>query len=290
MLMGTPVYMSPEQCRGTKSVDLRSDVYSLGIILYEMLVGRPPFVSEGFGDLVNMHLNVEPAPVRSWLPSIPEDVERLVQRALAKNPDDRFQTMAALQEALKALSGPGLVVRGSSPDLGSVPPRVATDPTMAAPPVRTTFSTGTGEMRTGGRSRGFKGLLVMVAATAVTVGGVGYYLRDRGPGERVGSEKVGASPGEALPNAATQPATAVDAAAERTGAPDVSVNKTAEQPKPPAVLKGQPTQEVSSGVISKKADSPANKTKANSAKSTIRPSGKVGGGKKRPADEEPAKL
>ena len=276
MLMGTPVYMSPEQCRGTKSVDLRSDVYSLGIILYEMLVGRPPFVSEGFGDLVNMHLNVEPAPIRSWLPTIPEDVEQLVQRALAKNPDDRFQTMAELQEALKALSGPGLVVRGSSPDLGSVPPRVATDPTMAAPPVRTTFSTGTGEIRAGSRSRGFKGLLVMVAATAVTVMGVGYYLRDRGSTERVGSEKVGAPPAVALPIAAT----AADAAAERTGAPDVGVNKMVEQAKPPAVLKGQPTQ----------ADSPVNKTKSNSAKSTTKPSGKVGAKKKRPADEEPAKL
>ena len=57
-LMGTPIYMSPEQCRGTKAVDHRSDMYSLGVIIYEMLVGQPPFVSEGFGELVNMHLNV----------------------------------------------------------------------------------------------------------------------------------------------------------------------------------------------------------------------------------------
>ncbi len=62
-LMGTPVYMSPEQCRGTRAVDHRSDIYSLGIIMFAMLAGRPPFVSEGFGELVNMHLNVAaPAP------------------------------------------------------------------------------------------------------------------------------------------------------------------------------------------------------------------------------------
>ena len=62
-LMGTPIYMSPEQCRGTQTVDHRSDIYSLGIIFFEMLCGQPPFVSEGFGELVNMHLNVAaPAP------------------------------------------------------------------------------------------------------------------------------------------------------------------------------------------------------------------------------------
>src|SRR6185369_1696078 len=60
-LMGTPIYMSPEQCRGTRTVDHRSDIYSLGIIFFEMLCGQPPFVSEGFGELVNMHLNVAPA-------------------------------------------------------------------------------------------------------------------------------------------------------------------------------------------------------------------------------------
>ena len=64
-LMGTPIYMSPEQCRGTRAVDHRSDIYSLGVIFYEMLVGQPPFVSEGFGELVNMHLNVPPASARS---------------------------------------------------------------------------------------------------------------------------------------------------------------------------------------------------------------------------------
>ena len=74
-LMGTPIYMSPEQCRGTKALDHRTDVYSLGVILYEMLVGHPPFVSQGFGELVHMHLNVEPAPLRPERPEIPPLLE-----------------------------------------------------------------------------------------------------------------------------------------------------------------------------------------------------------------------
>ena len=68
--MGTPIYMSPEQCRGTKTVDHRSDIYSLGIIFFEMLCGQPPFVSEGFGELVNMHLNVAPPAPSTRTPDV----------------------------------------------------------------------------------------------------------------------------------------------------------------------------------------------------------------------------
>jgi serine/threonine protein kinase len=60
VLMGTPVYMSPEQCLGTKEVDHRSDIYSLGIILFQMLAGAPPFMSEGHGELIHMQISAPP--------------------------------------------------------------------------------------------------------------------------------------------------------------------------------------------------------------------------------------
>src|SRR3954469_5179643 len=104
-LMGTPIYMSPEQCRGTKAVDHRSDMYSLGVIFYEMLVGQPPFVSEGFGDLVNMHLNVPPASARSKRPEIPLALDALVLKMLSKNPEERYAEMTEVQAALKASGG-----------------------------------------------------------------------------------------------------------------------------------------------------------------------------------------
>ena len=113
--MGTPIYMSPEQCRGTRAVDHRSDIYSLGVIIYEMLVGQPPFVSEGFGDLVNMHLNVPPASARSKRPEIPLALDALVLKMLAKNPEDRYADMAEVQGALKASGGSQFTVRGRRP-------------------------------------------------------------------------------------------------------------------------------------------------------------------------------
>ena len=70
-----------------------------------MLVGQPPFVSEGFGDLVNMHLNVPPASARSKRPEIPLALDALVLKMLAKNPEERYAEMSEFQAALKASGG-----------------------------------------------------------------------------------------------------------------------------------------------------------------------------------------
>jgi hypothetical protein len=104
-LMGTPIYMSPEQCLGTKEVDARSDIYSLGAILYELTTGHPPFLSEGFGALLNMHLNQPPRPPREIEPTIPPGLAAAMLKMLAKKPDDRFQSMAEVESVLAAASG-----------------------------------------------------------------------------------------------------------------------------------------------------------------------------------------
>jgi serine/threonine-protein kinase len=102
MLMGTPLYMSPEQCRGTKQVDFRSDIYSLGLMIYQMLAGEPPFVSEGIGELFHMHMNVRQQPLSERVPSLPAGLSTVVDKALEKDPADRFADMGALQAALLA--------------------------------------------------------------------------------------------------------------------------------------------------------------------------------------------
>ena len=102
-ILGTPAYMSPEQCRGAGHVDHRADLYSQGCILYQMLCGCLPFEGEGAGEILAAHIHVQPRPAREIEPTLAPELEALVMRLLAKNPDDRFATAADLMAALEAL-------------------------------------------------------------------------------------------------------------------------------------------------------------------------------------------
>ena len=98
-VVGTPRYMSPEQACGER-VGAASDIYSLGCVLFEMLTGRPPFEGTTADSVVRMHLMEEPRTVDALRPSIPAAVARVVSRALAKRPQDRYATAAQFAEAL----------------------------------------------------------------------------------------------------------------------------------------------------------------------------------------------
>src|SRR3954468_19347883 len=102
-LMGTPIYMSPEQCRGLAELDHRSDIYALGCVLFHLLTGRPPFEGEGMGDIIAAHIR-EPAPApSSRIGGIPPSVDALVLRCLAKPPGERYPTMLELATAIGQL-------------------------------------------------------------------------------------------------------------------------------------------------------------------------------------------
>jgi serine/threonine protein kinase len=103
-VMGTPTYMSPEQCKGTGQVDHRADLYSLGCIYYELLCGRPPFIEEGAGELIGAHLYVQPASPRTHQPGISVESDKLIMSLLAKNPDDRPQTAKELAQRLSTIA------------------------------------------------------------------------------------------------------------------------------------------------------------------------------------------
>ena len=99
-LMGTPLYMSPEQCKGAGTLDHRTDIYSLGVMLFEMLAGRPPFVAEGVGELFAKHMLREPPQLGERCPQVPRHVAAAVMKSLAKEPGDRFQSMDEFRNAL----------------------------------------------------------------------------------------------------------------------------------------------------------------------------------------------
>jgi eukaryotic-like serine/threonine-protein kinase len=101
-LMGTPVYMSPEQCRGAGAVDHRSDIYSLACILFEMVTGHRLFNAEGIGEIIAAHMYAAPPAPSRYEPAVPDWLDAIILQSLAKDPAQRFQTMEALATALGA--------------------------------------------------------------------------------------------------------------------------------------------------------------------------------------------
>ncbi len=113
-ILGTPSYMSPEQARGRK-LDARSDIYSLGIVIYELLTGEVPFQADSSMDVILQHINDTPGSLRELKPElkIPEAVERVVLKALAKKPNNRQQSVEELLRELQAAAEETLVTPGN---------------------------------------------------------------------------------------------------------------------------------------------------------------------------------
>jgi tetratricopeptide (TPR) repeat protein len=102
LAIGTPTYMSPEQAAGSHELDGRSDLYSLGCVLHEMLAGHPPFTGP-IGSLVHQHLVADPPSITTLRPAVPPQVAAALERVLAKTPADRFNPAAQFADALRPL-------------------------------------------------------------------------------------------------------------------------------------------------------------------------------------------
>jgi serine/threonine-protein kinase len=200
VVIGTPAYMSPEQCEGKGHIDLRSDVYSIGVVMYELLTGRVPFPGEGFGEILVAHLTRQPQRPSELNANVPPELDAIVMHAIEKDRNRRFQTMDEFAQAIadpathlahyNALPGyaanagtmmldsagnPMRPMTGAQPIIGASPPVAGA--TVVGPRV-TTLSGSAGEVA--GQPKSRSSMLAMVGVAALLVVGGGAFLAWRG--------------------------------------------------------------------------------------------------------------
>jgi serine/threonine protein kinase len=152
LVIGTPAYMSPEQCEGKGNIDWRSDIYSLGVVFYEMLTGRVPFPGDGFGEVLVAHLTKEPELPSTIRQDVPAGLEAIVMHSIQKDREKRFQSM---EEFIAALDDPGrhLAAYGSPSGRGDRSVAGTVQMSVAAPtpsgPARTPTPSGGTRIPTG---------------------------------------------------------------------------------------------------------------------------------------------
>jgi eukaryotic-like serine/threonine-protein kinase len=235
-LIGTPTYMSPEQARGDQSVDHRTDIYSMGVIVYQMLTGSLPFEGESYNTLLINLLTAPPRPLREVKPDIPPEAEALVLKELSKDPAARSVNALVMLESFKALAAyqereagmtmlaPHIQTAVASGDLGAATggkgsassgARVLSQMAKATPGVWS---------GTAARKGAPKGLVaVIVVAAMLTVGGVAFVIargRQSAPSPAVVPAAI---PAPAPVPAAAQPVAPRPAAAEPEKRGDVMI-------------------------------------------------------------------
>jgi serine/threonine protein kinase len=218
-LLGTPQYMAPEQISGSGGVDPRTDLYAAGVVVYELATGRQPFVGETLFDLMRAHLEQPPQPPRLLRPELPIAFEQVILTALAKRPDDRFPSAAAMAHALQhaAATLPADQWRslssratGSRAGRGSVTPSAlppAFHPTRPARPAPTVEGSGRIGLIIGA---------VVVAALAV---GITLFVVTHGNASEPSAEVASTTQPASAAGSAASPGTSPPAPAGSAGSP-----------------------------------------------------------------------
>ena len=231
-LMGTPVYMSPEQCRGASDIDHRSDIYTMGCVMFTMLTGRPPFDGEA-GELFAAHLREPPPLASSRVPELPGIVDQFLQQCLRKSPAERFPSMIELVQAIgaieqtlyqaspvaSAVDSSGAFARPGAaqlPGLMQAPAPGWANPVQAGPTTLSGASGQPGRPMPAGRARR-RGWLAGLVVGAAAIGGVAVVVAVRGGG---------------------------DASPQARPTPEAAGSSTAEVHVPPAVIDAMPMAEM----------------------------------------------
>jgi eukaryotic-like serine/threonine-protein kinase len=196
-VMGTPMYMSPEQARGSKQVDHRTDVYAAGVMLYECLTGRVPFTAASFNELMFKIALEDAPPIRQSVPDVHPELAAIVERAMARDPERRFSSAAELRRTLEAWADAH--VAPASPETSPAWPlaRAATPSGMpsalgapsTASGTHRSWETGQSGIEVGGAARSRTPLWAGIGAGVVALALVtAYFVR--------GAETKGTRPGE----------------------------------------------------------------------------------------------
>ena len=137
MMLGTPKYMSPEQARSARAVDQRTDIYTLGCMLYEMVTGQAPYEGPGAIDMIIQHTTAPIPSPREIVHGLPESVDKLIRKMLEKEPEDRPESMKALDKALEAIQAevvpPSIPPTPMRPKPPTAPPAIPPTPARAPP-------------------------------------------------------------------------------------------------------------------------------------------------------------
>ncbi len=235
-LLGTPFYMSPEQARGAKSVDHRSDLWSLAIIVFECLTGKRPFEAEGLGELLMM-IMASPIPLlRSYNPELPVEAEAWWAKATSRDPNDRYQSAREMVDALSVALGvqPESVVltRGSFPDLAPFNTATAASLPTSSSNSATLAATATVRSMQDGKSRS-KGPLIAigVGVGALTLAGVLVFFGiGKQPTSSSSLHPASSSPVTAPPSATTSAPPVLPQASETLSAPVPTASNPTEAP------------------------------------------------------------
>jgi len=254
-IMGSPHYMSPEQIRSTRDVDARADLWSLGIVLFELLTGTMPFTGTDVAPLIAQILHEPHLRLRALRPDAPEELERVVDACLAKDASARFATAADLARALRPFApkhARGLVDRitdiaRSSGGISLAPPDSVPPPALVSAPVPVAApeppaSTGNG------RSRATYAIVAGVFLLAIAVAVIGFALRTTTsdvPLARTSTSVIaptnevaptGAARGASTPTVAGDVADAAPALAPRPGTAAATARTTAPRTPAPVIM------------------------------------------------------
>lgn len=219
-MLGTPAYMSPEQFMG-QVVDARSDVYSAGVVLYQLLTGERPF-DGGLTAIMHKVLNTEPPPPSQLSVTVPAALDAVVQRAMAKRPEDRFPSASAFAEAIRAALEASAAVEAEATIIGSAPPRPAASPAATPVPPPAPAAKPAASRR--------PVMLGAAAAVVVMAGGGWFLLRPAAPSAPLAPAPLPAKIAESQPTAPPAPVQPAPPAPVQPAAPPAQAEV---QPTPP---------------------------------------------------------